>query len=65
MQIGIKSEFLFFKLFKSNNLTLDYFTNKYDLKDIINILYLPLSLYDSLEKVKKIVDDLLSKKNVI
>lgn len=62
MQIGIKSEFLFFKLFKSNNLTLDYFTNKYDLKDIINILYLPPSLYDSLEKVKKIVDDLFSKK---
>lgn len=62
LNIGIKSEFLFFKLFKSNNLTLDYYTNKYDLKDIINILYLPPSLYDSLEKVKKIIDDLFSKK---
>ena len=62
LNIGIKSEFLFFKLFKSNNLTLDYYTNKYDLEDIINILYLPPSLYDSLEKVKKIIDDLFSKK---
>ena len=62
LNIDIKSEFLFFKLFKSNNLTLDYYTNKYDLKDIINILYLPPSLYDSLEKVKKIIDDLFSKK---
>jgi hypothetical protein len=62
LQIGIKSEFLFFKLFKSNSLTFEYYTNKYDLKEIINILYLSPSLYDSLEKVKKIIDDLFSKK---
>ena len=62
LQIGIKSEYIFFKLFKSDNLTLEYYSNKYDLKEIVNILYLPYSLYDSLDKVKKVLDELLTKK---
>ena len=62
LQIGIKSEFIFFKLFQNNNIELNYYSNKYELNEIINILNLPPLLYNSLEKVKKIIDDFFSKK---
>ena len=62
LQIGIKSKFIFFKLFQNNNIELNYYSNKYELNEIINILNLPPLLYNSLEKVKKIIDDFFSKK---
>ena len=64
LQIGIKSEFIFFKLFQNNNITLNYYSNKYELNEIINILNLAPLLYNSLEKVKNVVNDFLSKKNI-
>ena len=41
---------------------MNYYSNKYELNEIINILNLPPLLYNSLEKVKKIIDDFFSKK---
>ena len=54
-QIQISSKYIFFKLLQIHDLS--YFEKKYELKEIVNILNLPPLLYNSLEKVKKIIEE--------
>ena len=60
--ISIKLKEIYFKIIHINNFSLNYYEKRYELKEIVNILNLPPSLYDTLEKVKKIIDDFFSKK---
>ncbi len=62
LQISIKSELIIFKLFHNNDINFNYYSKKFELTDIVNILHLPLSLYNSSEKVKKFIDEVLTRK---
>lgn len=62
LQISIKSEFIIFKLLQNNNLTFNYYSKKFELTDILNILLLSSSLYNSLENVKSLIDELFTRK---
>ena len=62
LQISIKSEFIIFKLINYNVISFNYYLKKYELTEIVNILCLPLSLYNSLEKVKKFIDEVITRK---
>lgn len=58
-QIQISSKYIFFKLLQIHDLS--YFEKKYELKEIVNILNLPPLLYNSLEKVKKIIEEVFKR----
>ena len=62
LQISIKSELIIFKLFHNNDINFNYYSKKFELTDIVNILHLPLSLYNSSQKVKKFIDEVLTRK---
>ena len=47
LQISIKSELIIFKLFHNNDINFNYYSKKFELTDIVNILHLPLSLYNN------------------
>ena len=61
LQISIKLEFIIFKLFQNNESTFNYYSKKFELVEIRNFLNLPL-FYNSLEKIKKFIDELFTRK---
>ena len=59
--INIENEFIYFKIYKLDDLISIDYKNKFDLKSLINILQLNLNLYDNFEKVIELIDDCYKK----
>ena len=62
--INIENEFIYFKIYKLDDLISIYYKNKFDLKSLINILQLNLNLYDTFEKVIELIDDCYKNKKI-
>ena len=62
--INIDNEYIFFKIYKLNNLISIYYKNKFDLKSLINILKLNIDLYDNFEKIIELIDNCYKNKKI-
>ena len=63
--ISKDNEYIYFKIYKLNELISIYYKNKFDLKNIINILNLSTHLYDNLDKVIELIDECYKNKKIL
>ena len=65
LMINIDSKLINFKIYKLNNMEFIYYENKFNLKDINNILYMNSNICNNLEEVFDLIDSAYNNKKVI
>ena len=63
--IYIEDKYIIFNIHKLGNISLYSYENKFELKEIINILKLNDNLYDNLEKIKELVNEAYLNKKLL
>ena len=63
--ITIDNEFIEFKVYQLNDIIFNYYKNKFDLKNINNILDLSFNKYNNLEKVLELIDTAYTNKKLL
>ena len=63
--ISKDNEYIYFKIYQLNELISIYYKNKFDLKNIINILNLSPNLYENLDKVIELIDECYKNEKIL
>ena len=63
--ISKDNEYIYFKIYKLNELISICYKNKFDLKNIINILNLSPNLYENLDKVIELIDECYKNEKIL